>query len=82
MTDNFILPISFQDEELEFPARLLQFGFTFKIEVEVNGVKWLFERDEERNWRAGLPFEQANMQVKIREGLLEAIAGKIEEIAG
>ena len=45
MTDNFILPISFQDEELEFPARLLQFGFTFKIEVEVNGVKWLFEQN-------------------------------------
>ena len=80
MEDEFILPVSFEGNKLELPARLRQFGYTVKIEVEIAGLIVTFEPDEERNWRAVLGFEDVGAGKNVKRELIEAVAGTISEI--
>lgn len=78
--DDFILPVTFNGEELEFPARLQQFGYTVKLEVEIKGTKVMFEPDEERNWRALISYEDLQANKKLDKELLEALAEVITNV--
>lgn len=80
MEDEFEIPVAFNNREMNFPARLLHYGYTYKIKVEVNGTTVLFERDEERNWRALIPYEDIEKNRAINKELLQAIGQSIEEI--
>ncbi len=80
MEEGFELPVIFNNTPLNFPARLLNYGYSYKLEVEIEGIKVLFEPDEERNWRALLSEQDLNANKKISIALLKAIASSIEEI--
>jgi hypothetical protein len=80
MDDSFELPVQFKNKELHFPAQLLQYGFTLKLEVDIEGTKVRFEPDEERNWRAVISYEDVQSNKKINEELLKAIAESIEAL--
>lgn len=80
MEEEFELPVTFNNAALSFPARLLKYGYSYKLEVDIEGTKMLFEPDEERNWRALLTEEDINANKKISIDLLQAIASSIEEI--
>ena len=80
MEDSFDIPVIFKNVELAFPARLLNYGYSSKLEVEVEGTKVLFEPDEERNWRAMISYEDGQANKKLDANLLKAIAEAIEEI--
>ena len=73
MEEDFILPVTFNDDEIELPARLLAYGYSFKIEVDINDTKVQFERDEERNWRALISYEKVQANRKLNEELLKAV---------
>jgi hypothetical protein len=79
MEEEFQLPVSFNDKEFSFPARLLNYGYSYKLEVSVDDTKLLFERDEERNWRALISYEDIMADKKISVELVKAIASSIEE---
>jgi hypothetical protein len=55
--EEFEIPVSYDNKELSFHARLRVYGYSFKIEVEIAGIKVMFERDEERNCRALIPLK-------------------------
>jgi hypothetical protein len=80
MDDGFELPVSFHGKEFLFPAQLHQYGYVPKIEIDVNGVSILYERDEERNWRAIVDSSAIEKNSSINVELLHAIANSIEEI--
>ena len=80
MEEEFQLPVSFNNKELNFPARLLNYGYSYKLEVSIDDTKLLFERDEERNWRALISYEDIMADKKISVELVKAIALSIEEI--
>jgi hypothetical protein len=80
MNNEFDLPVSFNNKELNFPARLLDYGYTYKLEVDVDGIKILFEPDEERNWRVLMLPEGLNTNEKIDIDILKAIVSSIETI--
>jgi hypothetical protein len=80
MSDDFDIPVSFNNKELTFPAKLLKYVYTYKIEVDINGNKILFERDEERNWRAMIPFEEIKNNKNINKELLNIISTSIDEL--
>lgn len=80
MEDDFILPVVFESQELSFPARLLNYGYSSKLEVDVNGTNVLFEPDEERNWRALISFQDVQANKKLDVDLLMAIAKAIEDL--
>jgi hypothetical protein len=79
MIDEFELPVSFGNKELMFPARLLQYGYSYKIEVDLDGTKMLFEPDEERNWRAVMEYG-AEIPREINRELVMAVIASIEEV--
>ena len=80
MEEEFQLPVTFKNKELSFPSRLLNYGFSYKLEVDIDNTKVLFEPDEERNWRALISYEDIMADKKISVDLLKAIASSIEEI--
>lgn len=80
MEDDFMLPVAFENQELLFPARLLNYGYSSKLEVDVNDIMVLFEPDEERNWRALISFEDLQANKKLDPALLSAIARAIEDL--
>mgnify|MGYP006983098354 CR=1 FL=1 len=81
MTDPFELEIDYKNEKFVFPAQLQVAGYSVKIEVLVNDQAWYFERDEEGQFRAVLPYGVMPDTIKnIDRNLLRAIAEKINEI--
>jgi len=80
MDEEFELPVWFNNTELNFSAKLLNYGYSYKLEVDIDGTKLLFEPDEERNWRALLAYEELNTNKKISADLLKAMASSINEI--
>jgi hypothetical protein len=80
MDEGFELPVLFNNVELSFPAKLLNYGYSYKLEVDIEGEKILFEPDEERNWRALTTAADLSTNKKISIDLLKAIALSIEKI--
>lgn len=81
MNDSFIISINYKNKPLDFEARLLQFAYSYKIEVIINDSKLHFERDDERQLRATIePDKEGKIANDIEPALVAAIAAKIEEI--
>ncbi|OOQ58291.1 hypothetical protein [Mucilaginibacter pedocola] len=77
MNEPFVLELTYQNKPLEFPAAFQRYGYTYRIAVSVNEQPFVFEPDEEGNYRVlGSP---ASMQPDI--GLLQAIAEKLAKLA-
>ena len=79
MDDSFDLPVTYNGKEEQFPAKLVKFGYSYRIEVEIDESIILFEPDEERNWRAQ-SIGDMEKNKKITTGLLQAIVHSLEEI--
>lgn len=79
MNDTFEIPVSYKGKNLNFKSELLVSGYTYKIQVDVNGYQIVFEPDEERNFRALVDPNVIDTS-KIDRGLISAIAEAIESI--
>lgn len=80
MDEEFQLPVFYNGRELLIPARLHLYGFTQKIETNVESIVVMFERDEERNWRAIVTPVEWEKNRSIKPDLLQAIARSIEAV--
>ena len=80
LNDSFKIPVKYKGEDLNFPAMLLVYGYSYKIQVNVAGLEVLFEPDEERNYRAVIDPEKLEGTKKLSVELLKAIAEAIEAI--
>jgi hypothetical protein len=80
MDEIFDLPVLYNDRQINFPARLLAYGYSYKIEVDIKGTRVYFEPDEERNWRALVAYEETEANKNMDRALLETIALAINEI--
>ena len=80
MEDTFDIPVTYRGKDLTFPSKLLEFGYTYKIAVDVNGTEVLYEPDEERKYRAIIDLEKMEGMKTIDKELLKNIAGAIETI--
>jgi hypothetical protein len=80
MDDDFVIPVSYKGKELHFPARLLHFGYSYKIEVDVYETAVYFERDEEREWRVLVTPEDLETNKKIDRALIEQLIQSLGSI--
>jgi hypothetical protein len=78
MNEPFDLPVMYNNKEILLPAQLHQYGYSFKIEVEVNGTPVFFERDEDRNWRALIDPSTGDINSALTTELLQAISNSIQ----
>ena len=82
MEEQFELPVKYKGEELMLNASLIFTGYTHKFSVDINGQIIIFEPDEERNYRAVIPYEDINNHKNIDKELLQVIGEAIEAIGG
>lgn len=80
MDNNFEIPITYKRREITFSASLISSGYTYKIMVDVYGKSISFERDEERNFRAVINWDELYETDNIDKELLKVIAESIESI--
>jgi hypothetical protein len=80
MDEPFEIPVTYQERELLFSARLLAFGFTHKFQVDVFGQDLLFEQDDSGKYRALINPAHLEEAKNLDVNLLQAIAGSIESI--
>lgn len=78
--DEFELAINFKGKDLLIPVRLINYGRSYKLEVDIEGTNVLFEPDEERNWRAVISYEDVQANKKLNKELLELIAEELDTI--
>lgn len=75
MDQDFELPIDYKGKEWLLPARLIRFGYTYRLEVDINGTTVSFEKDEERNWTALVNPETSNANADV--GIINAIIHRL-----
>lgn len=78
--EDFDLPVDYKGEECSFKTSLLTTAHTHKFQVDVNGQTILFEPDEERNYRAVIPFEEIDNKKYIDLELLKNIADTLQQL--
>jgi len=79
MEETFSITVYYNNQERDFDVTFQLFGYTHKIAIVVDGTPILFEPDEERNYRASLPFGETT-KIEIDIFLLQAIAIRLEEV--
>jgi len=77
MAETFTLQVLYKNKERSFDAELRVTGYTYRIVVTVDNREIVFERDEERNYRAILTEETEIRNLPDVE-LLKAIANELE----
>ena len=80
MDEPFELPVTYKNEALLFPARLLHIGYTHRFSINVNGREILFEPDEEGNYRALIELGEQDEKERVNVDLLKAIAVAINHV--
>lgn len=82
MDDTFEILVTHNNKELIFKAKLLQSGYSYKFEMDVNAITVLFEPDEERNFRAIIhpSTKQGNSKIDIE--LIKLIVKALVAIIG
>lgn len=68
------VPVTYKNQELIFNAKFIQFGYSYKFDVDVNGILVFFEPDEERNFRAVIDPVIDYGNHKIDKELIQLIA--------
>jgi hypothetical protein len=80
MEEPFELPLVYKGEQLLLKASLLVTGYAHKFSVDINGQIIIFEPDEERNYRAVIPYDDLHQIRNIDKELLKKITQCIETI--
>lgn len=78
--DEFELALRFKKKDMLLPVKLMNYGSSYKLQVEIEGTNVLFEPDEERNWRAVISYEDVQANKKLNRELLQLIAAELETI--
>jgi len=79
MDEGFELPVMYRGKELLLPAQMVQTGYRYKVEVEMEQVVIAFEKDEEGAWRAIAPEELPEGRKLPPIDLIEATVASLEQ---
>lgn len=82
MHESFDLPVWYNGKELMLPAELQPWGYTHRITVHIENFPFIFEPDEERNYRAVVSIEDQKKAEKIDTYLLQAVADTLQDLLG
>ncbi|MVN91523.1 hypothetical protein [Mucilaginibacter aquatilis] len=74
MNEPFILEVDHADQVLELHAAFQRYGYTYRIAVSINDQAYVFEPDEEGNYRVLGTGDAA-------VGLLHAIADRLKQLS-
>lgn len=76
--ETFTLTLDFDNQELQFPAKLTVLGYSYRFTVQVAGTDLIFEPDEERRIRAII--HPASIGHELNPALIRAIGHELQHI--
>lgn len=71
----FSLPIVYNGAEIEYKARLVTFGYSYKFYIMVDKTELVIEKDDEGNYRV-----LSENNAYIDAGLCKAIIASLQQI--
>ena len=80
MDNSFELTITHNGKDYLFPASLITYGYSYKIEVNVFDTIVNFEPDEERYYRALINREDLYKAPKIDKEILQLICEELHSL--
>ncbi|MDB5023808.1 MAG: hypothetical protein JWP78_1563 [Mucilaginibacter sp.] len=80
MEEPLLLPVTYQNKDLEFEFSLQRYGYIRRAGVKIGEVTVFFEPDEEGRYRAMVNSEQIEQSKSLSVGLLQAIAETLEQL--
>ncbi len=78
MDEPFFLPVTYKGVEQQFEASLQRRGYVHVLEIKVQEMMVIFERDEEGEWRALVAQDQGGKMPEVE--LLRVIGETIERL--
>jgi hypothetical protein len=75
MGDLLQLPVQYQNEELNFPMEMINWGYTHRFKVNLNGQEYFFEPDEEGGYRAiaADPKQHSSASIQLLQAIGETL---------
>ena len=80
MDESFEIPITHNGEDLLLKASIKAFGYTPRIEVDINGSRVVFEQDEEGKYRALVSTEDLLNKKHIDVELLGLVTEVLDSV--
>jgi hypothetical protein len=81
MTEPFLLSVPYKGGEKEIEVQLQMTGYTHRFRADMgNGLEVFFEPDEERQYRAIIPPEQADRAHALDPVLIQSIAETLHQV--
>jgi hypothetical protein len=80
MPENFELPVWYNGKEIMLSAEFQPWGYTHRITVYIEDFPFIFEPDEEKNYRAIVSLEDRSKAEKIDPYLLQIIAKTLHDL--
>ena len=78
MDEPFILPVAYNGNTLELESRLVIQGYMHKFFIMIDGNEYLFELDDNREYRAIQHIQ--NNKKEVDYSLLQAVIEKLLEL--
>ena len=69
--------MEYKSQEIDFPAELIPFGYSYRIDVAVFSNTISFERDEDHKFRARISYDELDSADKVDKDLLKEIANQL-----
>ncbi|SDG17969.1 hypothetical protein SAMN04487996_1163 [Dyadobacter soli] len=76
MSDTFSLPVEYLGSNYELPLTIVPIGYSYQIQIVLDGQELKFEKDEEGKYRV----INASDSGKTNTGLIQAIITTLESL--
>lgn len=73
MEEQFSLPVQYKGQDLHYDGRLVTYGYSYRIYIDVDGQEISFEPDEERNLRAVGDTQKASLSIELVRAVAESL---------
>ncbi len=74
----FELPVVYKEEELTLNGRLVTFGYTYKFYIVIDGREFIFEKDDEQQFR--MLSSEGVSENHIDNRLIETVIHALEKL--
>ena len=77
MNETHVLPVEYLGETIELPLTIITHGYTYRLQVEIEGKKLVFEKDDQGEYRV---IDESNGSGQISRSLVSAILATLKEL--
>ncbi|UTM21735.1 hypothetical protein [Dyadobacter chenhuakuii] len=77
MNEIHVLPVEYLGATIELPLTIITRGYTYQLQIEIEGKKLVFEKDDQGEYRV---VDDANGAGHVNKSLVLAILSTLREL--